>query len=48
MLGTDAGPWAVTSEVGMTTGLVMLTLVTVGAVYLGVRKLQTLTLNSVE
>ncbi len=48
MLGTDAGPWAVTSEVGMATGLIMLTLVTVGAVYLGVRKLQTLTLSSVE
>ncbi len=48
MLGSQADAWAFTSEVGITTGLIMLTLVTVGATYLGVRKLQTLTLNSAE
>ncbi len=40
--------WAVTSEVGLVTGIMMLTVVTVAALYLGVRKLQTLTLSSVE
>ncbi len=49
LLGSrQADEWAFASEVGMTTGLIMLTLTTVGAVYLGVRKLSTLTLNSVE
>ncbi len=48
MLGADAAGWSFTSEVGLVTGLVMLVVVTVGAVYLGVRKLQTLTLSSVE
>lgn len=48
MLGSQANGWAVTSEVGMTTGLIMLGLVTVAAVYLGVRRLRTLTLSSIE
>lgn len=48
MLGSDAATWAVTSEVGLVTGLVMLAVVTTAAVFLGVRKLQTLTLSAVE
>jgi len=48
MLGSDAVPWALTSDVGLVTGVVMLTVVTAAAVFLGVRKLQTLTLSSVE
>lgn len=48
MLGSQAEGWAVTSEVGMTTGLILLALITGAAVFLGVRRLQTLTLQSVE
>lgn len=47
MLGSRAVEWSFTSEVGMVTGLILLALATAGAIYLGTRKLSTLTLNSV-
>ncbi|MDN4481188.1 ABC transporter permease [Demequina muriae] len=48
MLGSQAAEWSFTSEVGIATGLILLALTTAGAVYLGARKLSTLTLNSVD
>ncbi|WP_062132364.1 ABC transporter permease [Demequina aestuarii] len=48
MLGSQAAEWSFTAEVGMATGLILLALTTAGAVYLGVRKLSTLTLSSVD
>lgn len=48
MLGSRAAEWSFTSEVGMVTGLILLALTTAGVVYLGARKLSTLSLNSVE
>ncbi|MDO8106375.1 ABC transporter permease [Isoptericola sp. b441] len=47
-LGGDAGPWGVTSDVALPAALVLLGVVTVGAVVLGVRRLQTLRLTPAE
>lgn len=46
MLGSRAAEWSFASEVGIVTGLILLVVTTAGAVYLGSRKLSTLTLNS--
>lgn len=47
-LGDNATVWGVTSEVGIVTGVIMLIVATVAAVYVAVRKLQTLRLVTAD
>jgi ABC-2 type transport system permease protein len=48
LLGTRAADWGVTSVVGVPVGLTLLTVTTVAAALLAVRKLQTLRLTSAD
>lgn len=48
LLGSNADTWGVNAEVGIVTGVVMLTITTVGATFLAIRKLQTLRLTSAD
>ena len=48
MLGDHAAAWGVAAEVGLVTGVVMLALTTIAAVFVATKKLETLRLGSGE